>query len=228
MIDREAAIRAVIASLTRPDVNPVTKAEKLKRLLEPGFNLSLDQIRQRAGFEEEQAIRRAIAILQQPKEILDLLRDGSLSEGHALFLNGIPDVPKRIRMAKKAIKRNWNLDATWKEVQYELHPERKLAKLKAFKREGFELLWNGDEIELRLRSFDPAFDTVEEFMSDLREALEFALDDNDVDIKCREDDEELPPDPAPARKSEITASAAELMGKVLQLPINGFNGKPSK
>jgi ParB-like chromosome segregation protein Spo0J len=228
MIDREAAIRAVIASLTRPDLNPVVKAEKLKRLLEPGFNLSLDQIRERAGPQEQQAIHCAIAVLQQPKEILDLLRNGSLSESHALFLDRIPDVAKRIRMAKKAIKRKWSLDFTWKEVESELHPERKLAKLKSFKREGFELSWNGEEVEFQLRGFDPTFDTVEQFLSDLKEALEFVLDDNDVDIKFSEEEEAAEPPPPAPRKPESSKPAPETMGKVLQLPVHGFNGKLSK
>jgi hypothetical protein len=217
-LDAESAIRELLAILVRPNVNPVIKAERLKQLLQPPFSLSLDQIGRRAlRFEEEQAINRTAKVVRQPSEILDLLRDGQLSEGHAVFLDDVPNVAKRIRMARKAVRQRWDLAKTCKAVRLEVDPKRKEEIVRGFAREGFALSWDGDEVELNLRNFYPQCETLDRYLRGLKVALEFVLDDNDRELGFSENDDEPPLRSVP--ESARKYAAAEVVGVVLQLPM---------
>jgi ParB family chromosome partitioning protein len=82
--DRRATELALIENLQREDLNPVEVAEGYRMLAEE-YGLTQGDISERVG-RSRPAVANAIRILSLPKNILDMVRSGRLSEGQARAL----------------------------------------------------------------------------------------------------------------------------------------------
>ena len=97
--DLEVAKVALIENVQRKDLNPVEEAMAYRMLIDK-FGLTQDQIASQAG-KNRSTVANLLRLLDLPEEILDMLRDGSLSAGHARALLTVEDEEKQIAMAHR-------------------------------------------------------------------------------------------------------------------------------
>jgi len=87
--EEEMLIFALVENLQREDLNPVEKALALKKLKEE-FNATDSEIGKIVG-KSRSAITNTLRLLDLPEEVLDLLANGKISEGHARVLLRLND-----------------------------------------------------------------------------------------------------------------------------------------
>lgn len=84
-VTEQAALElALIENLQREDLNSIDQALALERLIEE-HGLTQDQVAERVG-KSRSTIANLIRILNLPKEVVEMVRTGALSAGHAKAL----------------------------------------------------------------------------------------------------------------------------------------------
>ena len=111
--DEDAARRmqtALIENVAREDLNPVDEARACATLVEE-LGLSKEELAGRLG-RTRPAISNLIRLLDLPDEVLELLSEGELSEGHgrAILIAMGNDVRRRI--ARDAVAAGWSVRET--------------------------------------------------------------------------------------------------------------------
>ena len=91
---------AIVENVQRKDLNPIEEAEGYKRLIDE-FSYDQDKVSKFIG-KSRAHISNCLRLLTLPKEIIDLIIDEKLSQGHAKILVGIDNA---ILLAKKIIKK---------------------------------------------------------------------------------------------------------------------------
>ena len=95
--DDRALEIALIENIQRKDLNPIEEAKAYEILLDE-MKLSHADVARRVG-RERSSISNYLRILKLPVSIQDLMREGSLSVGHAKVIMAIPDAETQIRVA---------------------------------------------------------------------------------------------------------------------------------
>jgi len=96
-----AAQIALVENVQREDLNPIDEAFAYQALIE-NFSLTQDQVSKQVG-KSRAAVTNALRLLDLPGEILDLLRSGEISAGHARALLGLEDSNQMLTLASKII-----------------------------------------------------------------------------------------------------------------------------
>ena len=97
----KAAQVALIENIQREDLNPVEEAMGYGALIER-FGLTQDQVAKQVG-KSRSAVTNMLRLLKLPNEVLEMLRDGELSEGHARALLGLNDEDRILPLAERII-----------------------------------------------------------------------------------------------------------------------------
>ena len=139
--DEDAAMRmqtALIENVAREDLNPVDEARACATLVEE-LGLSKEELAGRLG-RTRPAISNLIRLLDLPDDVLDLLADGQLTEGHgrAILIAKGNDV--RRRLARDAVAGGWSVRETERRAKHAdaspkakvvPHPDQEAAMLRA-------------------------------------------------------------------------------------------------
>ena len=96
--EAEAAQIALIENIQREDLNPLEEAMAYRALIDR-FGMTQEMLSERIG-KSRPAIANALRLLDLPEEILPLLRDGSITAGHARTLLGCKDKTVMIALAQ--------------------------------------------------------------------------------------------------------------------------------
>ena len=99
--DKKAMELALIENLQRQDLNAVEEALGYQSLMED-FGLTQEDTAQRVG-KSRPAVANALRLLNLPQGILEKIRDGSLSAGHARALLSIKSEKKQLEAMQKII-----------------------------------------------------------------------------------------------------------------------------
>lgn len=99
--DREVMEVALIENLQRQDLNPVEEAMGYRTLME-GFGLTQEQVATRVG-KSRSAVANALRLLTLGDRELELLKNGSLSAGHARAVLMADDPMVREQMIEMAL-----------------------------------------------------------------------------------------------------------------------------
>ena len=113
--DLKAAQVSIIENVQRENLNPVEEALAYRTLMER-FDLTQDQVSQQVG-KSRSAIANMIRLLDLPDSVLDWLREGSISAGHARALLGLEreeDVPV---LAERILQNEMSVRETEKAVR---------------------------------------------------------------------------------------------------------------
>ncbi len=102
--DREAMAAGLVENLQRQDLNAVEEAEGYRRLLEE-FGLTQDALGQAVG-KSRSHVANTMRLLGLPSSVRDLVRNGTLSAGHARALIGHPEAE---RLATQIVTRGLNV-----------------------------------------------------------------------------------------------------------------------
>ena len=86
--DEQAAALALIENLQREDLDPIEVAEGCKKLIER-YGLTQEEAAKRLG-KSRSAITNAMRLLNLPENVLELLKSGFITIGHAKVVLGLP------------------------------------------------------------------------------------------------------------------------------------------
>lgn len=92
---------SLIENLQRENLNPVEEAAAYLDLIEK-FDLTQEQVAKQVG-KSRSAITNTIRLLDLPDDVLELLRSGEISAGHARALLGLNDTENMIMLAQKIV-----------------------------------------------------------------------------------------------------------------------------
>ena len=99
--DKKAMELALIENLQRQDLNPVEEALGYQTLMQE-HGMTQEETSQRVG-KSRSAVANALRLLQLPTEILEQLRSGLLTPGHARAVLSIKSGKKQLEAAQKII-----------------------------------------------------------------------------------------------------------------------------
>ena len=101
--DLKAAQIAVIENVQREDLNPVEEAFAYDALIER-FGLTQEQVAKQVG-KSRSAITNCLRLLDLPDEVLEFLKKGELSAGHARALLGLDNEDQMAPLAAKIVEK---------------------------------------------------------------------------------------------------------------------------
>ena len=125
--EREIQEISLIENLQREDLNPIEAAFGMKRLMEE-FSLTQEQLAERIG-KSRPAIANTLRLLSLAEEVIDLVRQGKLSAGHARTLVPVPK-EEQTALALTFVKEGWSVREAERAVKQHLNPPEVLAKEK--------------------------------------------------------------------------------------------------
>lgn len=102
--DLEVAKVSLIENVQRKDLNPVEEAMAYRVLMDR-FGLTQDQVATQAG-KNRSTVANLLRLLDLPEEVLVMLRDGTLSAGHARALLALEDDEKAIKLAQRIVEKD--------------------------------------------------------------------------------------------------------------------------
>jgi ParB family chromosome partitioning protein len=105
--DAEALELALIENMAREDLSPIEEARACAALIEE-LGLTREQVGLRVG-RGRVAVSNLIRLLDLPDEVVELLQDGSLSEGHGRALLLAEDHGARRSLARSAVQEGWSV-----------------------------------------------------------------------------------------------------------------------
>lgn len=103
---------ALIENIQREDLNPVEKAVGIKNLME-NYQLRQEDVAKKIG-KSRSAVANSIRILNLEPRVLEMAKEGKLTEGHCKALLAITDPEKQYMMAVKMLERG----ATVRQVEH--------------------------------------------------------------------------------------------------------------
>jgi len=141
--DSETMEIALIENLQREDLNPIEEAEGLKLLID-NYNLTQEECAEKIG-KSRPAITNALRLLALPVSLLNLVKEGKISSGHARTLLPLGEEKLMFQLAEDIISKSLSVRQTEKIVNNMLKGESTRQK-KLKKRDPYF-----DEVELALQ-----------------------------------------------------------------------------
>ena len=111
----KAAQVALIENIQREDLNPVEEAMGYGALIER-FGLTQDQVAKQVG-KSRPAVANMLRLLDLPMDVLDMLRDGAITAGHAKAILGLDDKEMMTETANTVVERELSVRETEAMVQ---------------------------------------------------------------------------------------------------------------
>lgn len=98
---------ALIENLQREDLNPIEVAQGIRSLMQH-CGYTQEAVASRLS-KSRPAVANLLRLLSLPEEIADMVRDGTLSAGHARVLAGLDDDKVKLALAKQAVENAWSV-----------------------------------------------------------------------------------------------------------------------
>ncbi|HEY2537246.1 MAG TPA: ParB/RepB/Spo0J family partition protein [Solirubrobacteraceae bacterium] len=105
--DAETLELALIENMAREDLNPIEEARACAALVEE-LGLTREEVGRRVG-RSRVAVSNLVRLLDLPDEVIELLQEGSLSEGHGRALLLAEDHSVRVGLARTAVQDGWSV-----------------------------------------------------------------------------------------------------------------------
>ena len=134
----EAAEIAIIENIQRQDLNPYEEAAAYKALIDQ-YGLTQEEVSEKVG-KSRSAVANAMRLLDLPDDVLEMLKTGDISAGHARALLGLKNKDSIVDTAEQILVRSLSVRDT----------EALVKKLNKDYEKGLlpEEEKNGDEIEV--------------------------------------------------------------------------------
>lgn len=124
--DKQIMEVALIENLQREDLNPVDEAMGYKTLMNM-FSLTQEQISERIG-KSRSAVANSLRLLNLSEEVLDLIKEGKITEGHAKVIMSLKDPSEQLAAANAVINKRLSVRETEQLVKAKLNPPRTIIK----------------------------------------------------------------------------------------------------
>lgn len=113
--DLKAAQVAVIENVQREDLNPVEEALAYDALIDR-FGLTQEQVAKQVG-KSRTAVTNVLRLLDLPEEVLQLLKNGDLTAGHARAILGLKDEDRMASLAQRVVEKDLSVRDVEKTVR---------------------------------------------------------------------------------------------------------------
>lgn len=113
--DEQMLSLALVENLQREDLNPIEEAEGYRQLIND-FGLAHQQVAQAVG-KDRSTITNALRLLALPEDVQQLVRDGSLTLGHARALLGVPSGTSLTELAQRVVSQRLSVREVERLVQ---------------------------------------------------------------------------------------------------------------
>jgi ParB family chromosome partitioning protein len=113
--DEQMLSLALVENLQREDLNPIEEAEGYRQLI-GDFGLAHQQVADAVG-KDRSTITNALRLLALPQEVQQLVRDGSLTLGHARALLGLPPGQSLAELAARVVSQRLSVREVERLVQ---------------------------------------------------------------------------------------------------------------
>ena len=120
--DRDSLEVALIENMAREDLNPIEEARACSLLVDE-LGLTREEVGRRVG-RSRVAVSNLMRLLDLPDEVLDLLVEGRLTEGHGRALLMAPGHDDRRRLARSAAEQGWSVRVTEDRARAVASPRR--------------------------------------------------------------------------------------------------------
>lgn len=143
LTDREVDEMALIENLQREDLDAIEEAEGYKHLIEE-YSMTQEQVASRVG-KSRPAVSNSIRLLELPDGVLQLIRRGELTAGHARALLTLPTDDDKVRLGTAAARKGMSVREVEKLVKTEKQKSEKKPAAKPKQRDSIY-----DEVQLAL------------------------------------------------------------------------------
>ncbi len=123
MTDSQMMQISMIENLQRENLNPVEEAMGYKVLIDE-YGLTQEEISKSVG-KSRPVIANALRILSLPREIIDMLKSGEISAGHARALLGFSDKAEQLMVARSVKPKDLTVRDVEKLVRNSQKPEKR-------------------------------------------------------------------------------------------------------
>lgn len=106
----KAAEIAIIENIQREDLNPYEEASAYRSLMTQ-YDLTQEQVAEKVG-KSRSAVANTMRLLDLPDEVLEMLKTGDISSGHARALLALKDKEAIVDIAKKILTHSLNVRDT--------------------------------------------------------------------------------------------------------------------
>ena len=101
--DLKVAQVSLVENIQRENLNPVEEALAYSALIER-FGLTQEQLSREVG-KSRSAIANMLRLIDLPDEVLELLREGKISNGHARAILGLSNEEQMVLLAQKTVEK---------------------------------------------------------------------------------------------------------------------------
>ncbi len=108
--DRKAAQVAIIENVQREDLNAIEEASAYRSLIED-YGMTQDELSKQIG-KSRPAVANILRLLELPDEVMALVKEGTLSAGHARTLLGLKNPIRIIGAANTVVNKNLSVRET--------------------------------------------------------------------------------------------------------------------
>lgn len=119
--DRDAAEIALIENLQREDLNPVDEAMGYEKLISD-FGITQEEAADRVG-KSRSAVTNSLRLLKLPKTVLDALKEGTVSAGHARALISLKNEEDINELLTRIITEGLSVRDTENEVRWTVNTQ---------------------------------------------------------------------------------------------------------
>lgn len=121
--ERQIKEISLIENLQREDLNPIEAASAMRSLMED-YGLTQEELAERIG-KSRPVIANTLRLLSLSNEVMEMVKKGTLSAGHARTIISIPQIDQKA-FAESAVKEGLSVRDLEKKVkEYFLPPEEK-------------------------------------------------------------------------------------------------------
>jgi ParB family chromosome partitioning protein len=117
---QQALELALVENIQRADLNPLEEATAFRQLVDE-FGLSQEQVAERVG-KSRVAVTNTLRLLRLPAEVKQALADGTIQEGHARALLGLPTSQAQVTAVQLVVKRALSVRQTEELVRRMIEP----------------------------------------------------------------------------------------------------------
>ena len=126
--DEENALIAIIENMQREDLNAIEEAMAFKAVIGK-YGMTQEELSKAVG-KSRPYIANTLRALKLPPEVVDLMRTGELTLGHANALGAIKNQEKLVLLANKIAKNDLSVREAERLAQIAEHPPTKQSKKK--------------------------------------------------------------------------------------------------
>lgn len=173
----KAAQVSIIENVQREDLNPVEEAMAYASLID-NFGLKQDEVAAQVG-KSRSAIANMLRLLDLPEDVLEMLRDGMISTGHARTLLSLENEENILPLARKIAENNLSVREVENAVKKLNAISEEEAEAEIAAPSPYKMMARSYMRDLERRSMEALGRKVRILQTSRKRVVELTFDDND-------------------------------------------------